>query len=83
MRDHLSKSAGNFRKDSRNLRENMCWQFNWGKCNDCNCKKGEHRCSYCGTWGHGMHNCRKKQKGDKGVSHGGEGSEDKDVTKIN
>ena len=41
-------------------KDNICWPFNKGCCNDPACPK-DHKCSYCGKWGHGMFNCRKKK----------------------
>ena len=53
--DHQRSTAKTFYKD------NICWPFNKGKCTDNSCGK-EHRCSYCGKWGHGIFNCRKKKR---------------------
>ena len=52
---HGSKVSG-FNKD------NICWPYNKGKCMDTSCIK-DHRCGYCGKWGHGIFNCRKKKYG--------------------
>ena len=41
-------------------KDNICWLFNKGKCSDSNCPK-EHRCSYCGKWGHSVQVCRKRK----------------------
>ena len=40
--------------------EDYCWKYNKNRCkksnNEC---KYNHRCTYCGGWNHGYHNCRK------------------------
>ena len=43
----------------------ICKRFNRGKCNLESACKYDHRCLECGKFGHGMHICRKKNKGDK------------------
>ena len=73
MRDSIVKNQSN--NSGKNGNENTCWQYNRGKCFDKNCSKGDHHCSYCGKWGHGMHICRKKKQtqrnwSDEASSHG-------------
>ena len=58
MRDALNKSQQS-NNNSKSSINNTCWQFNKGKCSDKNCQNGDHHCSYCGKWGHGLFNCRK------------------------
>ena len=59
MRDHITRDSTTQQPRGFN-KDNICWPFNRGKCNDPGCVK-EHQCSYCGKWGHGMHVCRKKK----------------------
>ena len=46
-------------------RDDCCWKFNKNNCNYANCQF-DHRCTYCGGWGHGHYNCRKRLKKSKG-----------------
>ena len=46
-------------------RDRCCWRYNKGKCTKWNCK-WDHRCSNCGGYSHGKHNCRKRE--NKGQS---------------
>ena len=71
MRDPISRNVSNTQRNSVN-RDNNCWLFNKGKCNDKNCTRGDHRCSYCGKWGHGMHVCQKHKKAGKSDGQGGQ-----------
>ena len=72
MRDPIVKSQGNAcgnAKGRRDLRDDCCWCFNKNRCREgLNCHF-DHRCTYCGGWGHGYFNCRKRKK-----SSGGSGS---------
>ena len=62
MRDHLTKDSGPTNQGGRPFsKDNVCWPYNKGKCNDPNCPK-EHRCGYCGRWGHPLQACRKRKK---------------------
>ena len=74
MRDPISKGQSSQNKNSNNPNNN-CWAFNKGKCFDRNCQNGDHKCSYCGKWGHGLHNCRKRKRNQGGRS---DGDEDRD-----
>ena len=67
MKDLLSREGGHS-KGGGFSKENICWPFNKGKCTDLNCPK-EHRCSYCGKWGHSVQVCRKKKKGFNSNNH--------------
>ena len=79
MRDVLPKEGHGHNSKKIVNRDNICWPFNKGKCSDPNCPK-DHKCSYCGKWGHGMHICRKRKKGNKsdadksGYGHRGDGN---------
>ena len=72
MRDPIMKSQGNASgnaKGRRDWRDDCCWRFNKNRCREgLNCHF-DHRCTYCGGWGHGYFNCRKRKK-----SSGGSGS---------
>ena len=54
------KNGGNF-SGGKSWKDSCCWKFNKNKCNktasDCSF---DHRCTYCGIWNHGFHNCRKR-----------------------
>ena len=50
------RSKGN---GSKSWKNHCCWKFNKGKCNSPDCEF-DHRCTYCGKWGHGFHVCRKR-----------------------
>ena len=63
MRDHLIRDNHQGGGNKSFSKENICWPFNKGKCTDSNCPK-EHRCAYCGKWGHSVQVCRKKKKGN-------------------
>ena len=63
LRDRLSSNQfGNFNNNGGNNRSKNnepCRRFNRGHCNfGSNCRY-EHRCTYCGKFGHGAVNCRK------------------------
>ena len=80
MRDTIPKeghSNTNGNKGFSFSRDNICWPFNKGKCVDPNCPK-EHKCGYCGKWGHGVFNCRKKKRNmgrsDRGHEQPAQGS---------
>ena len=76
MRDPIGKQnstnsfagTGNNNRGNRDWRDDCCWRFNRNKCNRGNTCKFNHRCTYCGGWGHGYFNCRKcksKSEGDR------------------
>ena len=73
MRDPLNRNVSNYsnQQKTNSNRDNNCWLFNKGKCNDKNCTRGDHQCSYCGKWGHGMHVCCKCKKAGKGDGQSG------------
>lgn len=42
-------------------RDDCCWHFNRNHCTKTNDScKFDHCFTYCGKWGHGFHNCRKR-----------------------
>ena len=58
-----SVNVGNGNSNSKPVkdwRDDCCWKYNKNHCskanNNCNY---DHRCTYCGGWNHGFHNCRK------------------------
>ena len=60
---HVASSEGN--KYETVNRDRLCHRFNKGKSTyGANCKF-DHRCKYCGKWGHGVTICR-KLKAEKG-----------------
>ena len=69
MRDPIAKSVSNAynldlntsgnKRRSRDWRDDCCWRYNKNRCRDLGCKF-DHRCTYCGGWGHGYFNCRKR-----------------------
>ena len=77
MRDPIIKGGGGSGNLNKNSADNNCWAFNKGKCFDKNCNKGDHKCSYCGKWGHGLHNCRKRKRNQSGRS-GNDDNDDRD-----
>ena len=53
-----NQSNPNFKR--KDWKDECCWKFNKNRCtrgSDCNY---DHRCTYCGGWKHGFHNCRKR-----------------------
>ena len=48
-----------------NWHDRCCWKFNKNKCNDKNCSY-DHRCMYCGRWGHSAQNSFKKNGNKNG-----------------
>ena len=41
-------------------RDDCCWRFNKNRCKkNADACHFNHRCTYCGGWNHGFHNCRK------------------------
>ena len=66
----MHQGKGNRPSGGKNPRDNYCWKFNQGRCDDPNCPF-EHCCSYCDGWGHGLHNCYKR-------NHKGRGSNGRD-----
>ena len=58
--DRTGSFADRGQQGKHDWRDDCCWRFNKGKCKkrekDCGF---DHRCMYCGKWGHGFHNCRK------------------------
>ena len=67
MKDPISNSKVNkFQAPgavkTRDWRDDCCWRFNKSKCSKTNNEcKYDHRCKYCGGWGHGDSVCRKKK----------------------
>ena len=58
----------------RSWKDNCCWKFNRNKCKKSNTDcDWDHRCTYCGGWGHGYFNCRKKSKKLDGAEHHNKG----------
>ena len=55
----------------RDWRDDCCWRFNRNQCHkrDCNF---DHHCTYCGKWGHGFYNCRKRLRKESGKEFGHE-----------
>ena len=53
------KGDGN-QKGNRLFSKEVCKRFNKGKCMNGNSCKYDHRCEYCGKFGHGAHICRKR-----------------------
>ena len=53
--------VGQQQYNNRSWKDDCCWRFNKNRCtkaaNDC---KFDHRCTYCGVWGHGFFSCRKR-----------------------
>ena len=74
MRDVLSKDFPSSNNQKYFNKDNICWPFNKGKCSDLSCVK-EHRCGYCGKWGHGQHICRKRKRA--GHHEGNDGKNNK------
>ena len=58
-----SQSGGTSR--TGNWRDRCCWKYNKNRCNDVSCHY-DHRCTYCGGWGHGAFECRKKKRDNNG-----------------
>ena len=61
MQDPLNQTNESNSSKQQQEKDNTCWLFKKGKCHDPNCPR-DHRCSYCGKWGHGLFNCRKLKK---------------------
>ena len=61
---------------NKSWRDYCCWRFNKNKCKNGNECDWEHRCTYCGAWGHGYFNCRKRlgKTGTSGSGSGGNNS---------
>ena len=57
--NHHSQVGKPKRKDT------VCWKYNKGSCSYGKNCKFEHKCSYCGAFGHGVSNCLKKQNKNK------------------
>lgn len=61
--------------DQGRIKREICWKFNKGKCNRGDSCYRDHRCNFCGKFGHGEHVCRlKKNKREKeaaGTQSGG------------
>ena len=56
--------GSNFSREKVNQKDNTFRRFSKGRCTFGASCKFEHRCKYCGKYGHGIHNCR-KLKADK------------------
>ena len=74
---NTGKSSGNLQRDvDHDWRDDCCWKYNRNKCRRSNCHY-DHRCTYCGGWNHGFHNCRKRLRNSGGsgkTSNNGMGS---------
>ena len=68
--NNMSNSGGAHgltRNTSKDWRDDCCWRFNRNRCNRGRACGYDHRCTYCGGWGHGFFNCRKrKRNGERG-----------------
>lgn len=54
------------RSDGSRPKREICWKFNKGKCTRGDSCFRDHKCSFCGKFGHGEHVCRaKRDKKDK------------------
>ena len=54
--------------------DDCCWRYNKNWCKKPNCNF-DHRCTYCGGWGHGFFNCRKRlRKSGSGDDRSGSSS---------
>ena len=58
---HNNNNNNNGKKRD-NWKENCCWRFNKGQCSYGKSCRFDHRCTYCGVFGHPMVNCNKKQQ---------------------
>lgn len=47
--------------DGSRVKKEICWKFNKGKCNRGDSCFRDHRCAFCGKYGHGEHVCRHKR----------------------
>ena len=57
-------------RSDKKLKRDICYRFNKGRCTyGSNCKF-DHRCGVCSRYGHGTHNCRKLNGGDRRESLG-------------
>ena len=69
-----SSASNNTGKPQRDWKDDCCRKFNKNKCGKpANACIYYHRCTFCGVWNHGFHNCRKrlgKASGRNG-NHGG------------
>ena len=80
MRDPIGKSNQNQSTSGtnrgRDWHDDCCWRFNRNHCRDVNCRFN-HRCTYCGSWGHGYYNCRKRLKCSSGANSRDEHRDDR------
>ena len=77
MRDPIGKSQNNGSSKGGNSpqdwRERCCWKYNRNRCHKDFCHF-DHRCTYCGGWNHGFHNCRKRLRKSGGSQESRSGS---------
>ena len=74
-RTHNNNNNGN--RKSGNWRDNCCWRYNKSKCSyGPNCRF-DHRCTYCGAFGHPSQNCPKKNDRRNSGETSREGHRDK------
>ena len=70
------------KKGDRDWRDNCCWKFN--KTESCpygkNCRF-DHRCTYCGSYGHGSSNCHRKGRRSTDSTRTHEASEPRDYSR--
>lgn len=61
-----NNGAGNARRASDGFRpkREICWKYNKGKCQKGESCHRDHKCNFCGKFGHGEHVCRLKKKKD-------------------
>ena len=50
---------------NRDWCDDCCWGFNKNRCKNGKSCNFDHRCTYCGGWGHGYFNCRKRLNKNK------------------
>ena len=75
MRDPIVRTQGNTNmKGKRDWRDDCCWRFNKNRCREGSNCHFDHRCTYCGRWGHGYFNCRKRKKASGSGGTSGYGS---------
>ena len=54
----------------KDWRDRCCWKFNRNHCRNASGCDFDHRCTYCGGWGHGYYNCQKRLKHRSGGGFG-------------
>lgn len=61
-----SSGHGGGKREGGRPKKEICWKFNKGKCTRGDSCYRDHRCNFCGKFGHGEHVCRlKRDKKDK------------------